>query len=103
MTTVHRLVAQIALTVFAVYLTLAATPAVAESPVLRHTEQVILKASAQKAQDAIKQFDGTHTWHPAVERTTLPVGANGKPLAVREFQLKGVSGDLLASPPEQRS
>ena len=103
MTTVHRLVAQIALTVFAVYLTLAATPAVAESPVLRHTEQVILKASAQNAWDAIKHFDGTHTWHPAVERTTVLVGANGKPLAVREFQLKGVSGDLLASPTEQRS
>ena len=103
MTTVHRLFAQLAFTVFAVGLTLATTPAAAERPVLRNTHRVILRASAQKAWDAIKQFDGIHTWHPAVESTTLPVSENGKPLAVREFQLKGVSGDLLASPPEQRS
>ena len=99
MTAVHRLVAQIA----AVWLTMAATPAAAERPVLRHTEQVILKASTQKAWDAIKEFDGIHAWLPAVESTALLVGENGKPLAVREFQLKGVLGDLLTSSPKQRS
>ncbi|MGF6178297.1 hypothetical protein [Ensifer sp. 4252] len=35
-----------------------------------------------------KDSDSIHLWHPASEETALLVG-NGKPLAVREFQVKG--------------
>ena len=56
-------------------------------PLLRHEDQVTLRASAEQAWEAIKNFDGIHTWHPAAVSTELLVGRNGEPLAVREFQL----------------
>ncbi|WP_028998321.1 SRPBCC family protein [Azohydromonas australica] len=83
----------------AVAITLAAPLAHAERPVLKYESQVTLKASPQKAWDAIKTFDKIHEWHPATEGTKLLVGENGKPLAVREFQVKGgasVISELLA-------
>jgi len=58
-------------------------------PILHYKDQIKLKASPQQAWDTFKQFDSIHTWHPATEGTVLLVGENGKPLAVREFQLKG--------------
>ena len=99
MSTAHRLAARLASAVFAVWLMVAVAPAAAERPLLRHKDQVVLEASPQKAWDAIKRFDSIHAWHPAVESTELLLGMNGKPLAVREFQLKGggyVISELLA-------
>jgi len=58
-------------------------------PLLFHKDQITLKASPQKAWDLFKVFDAIHTWHPATEKCVMLVGENGKPLAVREFQLKG--------------
>lgn len=59
----------------------------AEAPVLHHEDQITLEASAQRAWDAIKDFDAIHTWHPAAVSTEMLVGENGRPLAVREFQV----------------
>lgn len=73
--------------------------ALADRPMLSYTSQITLKASPQKAWDAFKKFDSIHEWHPVTEGTRLLVGENGKPLAVREFQLKGggfVISELLA-------
>jgi mxaD protein len=61
----------------------------AERPLLFHKDQITLKASPQEAWDAIKTFDKIDRWHPATENCVMLVGANGVPLAVREFQLKG--------------
>lgn len=58
-------------------------------PILYYKDQIALQASPQQAWDTFKQFDSIHTWHPAAESTVLLVGENGKPLAVREFQLRG--------------
>lgn len=71
----------------------------AERAVLRYQEQIALKASPQQSWNAIKVFDSIHLWHPVTEGTVLLVGENGKPLAVREFQVKGggfVISELLA-------
>lgn len=79
--------------------TLFSPPALASRPVLKYESQVTLKASPQKAWDSFKTFGAIHEWHPATEGTRLLVGENGKPLAVREFQLKGggfVISELLA-------
>jgi mxaD protein len=55
-----------------------------------------LKASPQKAWDSFKTFGSIHDWHPATENSKLLVGQNGKPLAVREFQLKGGPGFVIS-------
>ena len=71
----------------------------AARPVLKYKSEITLKASPQKAWDSFKTFGAIHEWHPATEGTKLLVGENGKPLAVREFQLKGggfVISELLA-------
>ena len=76
-----------------------AVTAHAERPVLKYKDEVALKASPQKAWDTFKAFDSIHKWHPATENTVLLVGQNGRPLAVREFQVKGgafVISELLA-------
>lgn len=70
-----------------------------ERAVLRYASRIALDAAPQRAWDAIKDFDGIHLWHPATEATVLLVGENGRPLAVREFQVKGggfVISELLA-------
>jgi hypothetical protein len=59
----------------------------ANRPLLHHEDRITLRASAQQAWDAIKNFGDIHTWHPAAVSTELLVGQNGEPLAVREFQL----------------
>jgi mxaD protein len=74
-------------------------PALAARPVLSYRSEVALQAAPQKAWDSFKTFGAIHEWHPATEGTRLLVGENGKPLAVREFQLKGggfVISELLA-------
>ena len=38
---------------------------------------------------SFKTFSAIHEWHPVTEGTKLLVGEDGRPLAVREFQLKG--------------
>jgi mxaD protein len=73
--------------------------ALADRPTLKYQSQVALKAAPQKAWNAFKTFGAIHEWHPATEGSRLLVGQNGKPLAVREFQLKGggfVISELLA-------
>ena len=84
-------------------LALAATalslPASAARPVLKYSSEITLKASPQKSWDTIKTFSAVHQWLPGTEGTKLLVGENGKPLAVREFQLQGggfVISELLA-------
>ena len=71
-------------------------PAFAERPVLKYKSEVTLKASPQKAFDSFKTFGAIHDWHPATEGSRLLVGENGKPLAVREFQLKGGGGFVIS-------
>jgi mxaD protein len=99
----HRFIASItkavATSVTVLALTLGASVAHAERPVLKYKDQVTLKAPPQKAWNTFKDFDSIHKWHPATENTVLLVGQNGKPLAVREFQVKGgafVISELLA-------
>jgi mxaD protein len=75
---------------------LTSAPAKAERPVLNYKSQITLKASPQKAWNSFKKFDSIHEWHPATEGTKLLVGQNGKPLAVREFQLKGGPGFVIS-------
>ncbi|MGE0280435.1 MAG: SRPBCC family protein [Rhizobiaceae bacterium] len=60
-----------------------------ERPLLFWKDQITLKASPQAVWDLIKTFDQIDKWHPATENCVMLVGANGVPLAVREFQLKG--------------
>ena len=64
-------------------------PAHAARPMLKYKSEIALKASSQKAWDSFKTFSAIHAWHPATEGTKLLVGEDGKPMAVREFQLKG--------------
>ena len=59
----------------------------ADHSVLHHQDHITLEALPQKVWDAIKDFDSIHTWHPAAQSTVMLVGENGKPLAVREFQI----------------
>jgi mxaD protein len=81
---------RLVLAAFAVLFVLAqVNSARAERPLLFHKDQIALKASPQEAWDAIKTFDKIDKWHPATENCVMLVGANGVPLAVREFQLKG--------------
>ena len=75
---------------------LSSAPALAERPMLKYKSEITVKASPQKAWDSFKQFDNIHGWHPATEGTKLLVGQNGKPLAVREFQLKGGPGFVIS-------
>lgn len=80
-------------------------PATIAHKALRYASRITLVAHPQKAWDAIKDFDSIHLWHPATEATVLLVGENGKPLAVREFQVKGggfVISELLAFEEEKR-
>jgi mxaD protein len=48
-----------------------------------------IKAPERSFWDVFKTFGRIHDWHPATENTVLLVGEEGKPLAVREFQIKG--------------
>ena len=75
---------------------LASAPARAERPVLKYRSEVAVKAPPQKAWAAFKKFDSIHEWHPATEGTKLLVGRNGRPLAVREFQIKGGDGFVIS-------
>jgi mxaD protein len=68
---------------------LATSPAFAQRPVLRYSSEIAVKAPPQKAWNTFKTFGSIHDWHPATEGSRLLVGENGKPLAVREFQVKG--------------
>ena len=75
---------------------LISTPAWAARPTLNYKSEVTVKTSPQKAWDSFKTFGAIHEWHPATEGTKLLVGENGKPLAVREFQLKGGGGFVIS-------
>ena len=75
---------------------LLALPAQAARDVLKYQSEITLKASPQKAWDAFKTFSAIHAWHPATEGCKLLVGTDGKPLAVREFQLKGGGGFVIS-------
>jgi len=56
---------------------------------LHFEDKVALKASPDVAWNSFKTFDKIDAWHPATENCAMLEGENGKPLAVREFQLKG--------------
>jgi mxaD protein len=67
--------------------------------VLSHEQALSLNAAPQTAWEAIKRFDRIDSWHPGTCNCRLLVGENGKPLAVREFELPGggfVISELLA-------
>jgi mxaD protein len=70
--------------------------AVAERPVMTYKSEIALAASPQRAWDSFKTFGKIHDWHPATEGSRLLVGQEGKPLAVREFQLKGGPGFVIS-------
>lgn len=74
----------------------ASAPAFATKPVLKYKSQITVKVSPQKAWDSFKTFGKIHDWHPATENCKLLVGENSKPLAVREFQLRGGDGFVIS-------
>ena len=66
---------------------------------LTYESTLSLNAAPQNAWDAIKTFDRIDAWHPETANCRMLVGENGKPLAVREFDLPGgafVISELLA-------
>ena len=75
---------------------LVASPALAARPVLKYESEISVKAPPQKAWNSFKTFGAIHDWHPATENCKLLVGKEGKPLAVREFQLKGGGGFVIS-------
>jgi mxaD protein len=64
----------------------ASRAAVAE---LHARKSVTLAAPADKVWDAVKNFDGLASWHPAVASDELVSGSNNTPGAVRLLTIKG--------------
>ena len=64
-----------------------AAPALAR-PTLSVTEKVELAAPAAKSWEAVKNFDGLHTWHPGFASTEITKGENNRKGAVRVLTLK---------------
>ena len=57
-------------------------------PMLSVTEKVELAAPAAKTWEAVKNFDGLHTWHPAFASTEITKGENNRKGAIRVLTLK---------------
>ncbi len=86
--------------------TLASGASLAAAPRLHTIRTVTIDAPASKVWDAVKNFDGLNTWHPAVAKDEIVAGANNKPGAVRLLTLKDggtIKEKLLAFDSKGRS
>jgi mxaD protein len=61
----------------------------AAAPVLSVTKSATINAPVEKVWDAIKDFNGLNTWHPAVDTDKIVEGTNNQVGAVRLLTLKG--------------
>jgi mxaD protein len=61
----------------------------AAAPELHVKKSVTIAAPADKVWDAVKNFDGLATWHPALASDEIVSGTNNTPGAVRLLTLKG--------------
>ncbi len=68
--------------------TLASGASLAAAPRLHTIKTVSIDAPASKVWDAVKNFDGLNTWHPAVAKDEIVAGTNNKPGAERLLTLK---------------
>jgi len=62
--------------------------AFAAAPVLSVTKTTTVNAPVAKVWDAVKNFDGLNTWHPAVATDKIVEGTNNQIGAVRLLTLK---------------
>lgn len=62
---------------------------VAAAPVLNVSKSATINAPAAKVWDAVKDFNGLNTWHPAVDTDKIVEGTNNQVGAVRLLTLKG--------------
>jgi len=87
-------------------LALTIAPAWAAAPVLHVTKSETIDASASKVWDAVKNFDGLNTWHPALAKDEIVEGKNNHVGAVRLLTLKDggtIKEKLLAYDSAHRS
>jgi mxaD protein len=78
----------------------------AAAPGLKVTKTIEINASADKVWHAAKDFNGLHTWHPALASDEIVEGKNNKIGAVRLLTLKGggtIKEKLLGYSPAGRS
>ena len=68
---------------------LASGLSVAAAPQLNVKKSITIAAPADKVWDAVKNFNGLNTWHPALASDELVSGTNNTPGAVRLLTLKG--------------
>ena len=69
--------------------TLASGVSMAAAPRLHVTKTVTIEAPVSKVWDAVKNFDGLNTWHPAVATDEIVEGKGNRVGAVRLLTLKG--------------
>lgn len=63
--------------------------ALADAPKTLHvTQTVAIKAPVSKVWDAIKNFDGLPSWHPAFSKDEIVKGTNNEPGAQRQLTVK---------------
>jgi len=61
----------------------------AAAPKLTVSKSVTINAPVAKVWDAVKDFNGLNTWHPAVDTDQIVEGTNNQAGAVRLLTLKG--------------
>jgi mxaD protein len=71
----------------ALLLTTLASTSFAAAPTLHVTKSVTIHASAERTWDAIKDFGGLNTWHPAVAKDEIVAGKNNEVGAERLLTL----------------
>jgi mxaD protein len=67
----------------------ASTLCVAAAPALSASKSITINAPVAKVWDAVKDFNGLNTWHPAVATDQIVEGKNNEVGAVRLLTLKG--------------
>jgi mxaD protein len=80
--------------------------ALAAAPRLTASKTVEIDAPPEKVWQAVRDFDGLGTWHPAVASDAIVEGRNNEVGAVRLLTLKGggtIKEKLLAFDPAHRS
>jgi mxaD protein len=78
----------------------------AAAPRLTTTKTITIDAPASKVWDLSKDFNGLHTWHPALASDEIVEGKNNRVGAVRVLTIKGggtVKEKLLAYDAKSRS
>lgn len=93
-------------TLLGAVLVVGASFAYGAAPVLHVTKTATVDAPAAKVWDAVKNFDGLNTWHPAVASDQIVEGKNNQVGAVRLLTLKDggtIKEKLLGYHPAGRS